>query len=112
MSINAYKKMIANTFKKFERERRQDLLNRFARKERKMNANVFEKIAQAQKKVDMQSVLDRFASVMADVTGENIVMLKDGDHVIVKIGSKEHVFDVSANSDLATIRDIFEKCFM
>ena len=77
-----------------------------------MNAEIFAKIAQAQKKADMQSVLDRFASVMADVTGENVVMLKDGDYVIVKIGSKEHVFDVSANSDLATIRDIFEQCFM
>ena len=77
-----------------------------------MNAEIFAKIAQAQKKADMQSVLDRFASVMADVTGENVVMLKDGDHVIVKIGSKEHVFDVSANSNLGTIRDIFEQCFM
>lgn len=77
-----------------------------------MNADIFAKIAKAQKKVDMQSVLDRFAGVMADVTGEDVVMLEDGDRVIVKIGSKEKIVDVSANSDLATIRDIFEQCFM
>lgn len=77
-----------------------------------MNAEIFAKIAKAQKKVELQELLNRFASVMADATGEDVAIIKDGDMAIVKIGSKERILDISANSDLVTIRDIFEQCFM